>query len=135
MICLPGFESLLRHGLHPSPPLGDCLGISLPSLAQYGSTDSEGAIMSNRRAKLAAGATVSALGALAGVALGTNHGIPTATQRLATGGGSAPVVTSASGAAATPVGQTVGVRTSSGARPPIVTRASGGAHPTAEIDD
>jgi hypothetical protein len=111
------------------------LGISLLSLAQYGSTDSEGAIMSNRRAKLAAGATVLALGALGGVALETNQGIPAATQQVATGGGSAPIVTSASGAAATTVSQPVGVRTNSGPRPPIVTRASGGVHPGSEIDD
>ena len=62
--------------------------------------------MDNRRAKLAAGATVLGLGALGGVALGTNQGIPAATQQAA-GGSSAP----------------------------IVTRASGGARPASEIDD
>jgi hypothetical protein len=107
----------------------------LLSLAQDGSTDFEGAIMSNRRAKLAAGATILALGALGGVALGTNQGMPAATQQAATGGGSAPIVTSTSGAAATPSSQPVAVRANSGTRPPIVTRASGGAHPGAEIDD
>ncbi len=90
--------------------------------------------MSNRRAKLAAGATVMGLGALGGVALGTNPGVPaTATQQVA-GGGSAPIVTSASGTA-TPASQPVAVRTNPGARPPIVTRASGGALPASEIDD
>jgi hypothetical protein len=111
------------------------LGNSLLSLVQYGSTDLEGAIMSNRRAKLAAGATVLALGALGGVALGTNQGIPAATQQVAGGGGPAPIVTSASGAASTPASQPVAARASSGARRPIVTRASGGAHSGSEIDD
>ena len=67
--------------------------------------------MTNRRAKIAAGATVLGLGALGGVALGTNHGVPVATQRLAAGTGSAPVVTSASGATATPVSQPIALRT------------------------
>ncbi len=92
--------------------------------------------MTNRRAKIAAGATVLGLGALGGVALGTNHGVPVATQRLAAGTGSAPVVTSASGATATPVSQPIALRTSSSTRPPIVTRASGsGAGRAAEFDD
>ncbi len=81
--------------------------------------------MADRRAKIAAGATVLGLGALGGVALGTNHGVPVATQRVAAGGGSAPVITSASGATATPVSQPIGVRAGSSTRPPIVTRASG----------
>jgi hypothetical protein len=82
--------------------------------------------MSNRRAKLAAGATVLGLGALGGVALGTNPGVPTAATQQVTG---------ASGAAATPASQPVAVRTNPGPRPPIVTRASGGALPASEIDD
>ena len=81
--------------------------------------------MTNRRAKIAAGATVLGLGALGGVALGTNHGVPVATQRVAAGGSSAPVVTSASGVAATPASQPIAVGTGSSTRPPIVTRASG----------
>ncbi len=80
--------------------------------------------MTNRRAKIAASATVLGLGALGGVALGTNHGVQVATQRVA-GAGSAPVVTSASGATATPVSQPISVRTGSSTQPPIVTRASG----------
>jgi hypothetical protein len=81
--------------------------------------------MNNRRAKLMAGATVLGLGALGGVAMGTNQGLPAA-PKLAAGGS---VVTSASGAttaqsAATPAST----------RPPIVTRASGGAAP-ATFDD
>jgi hypothetical protein len=79
---------------------------------------------SNRRAKIAASATVVGLAALGGVALGTNHGVPVAARQA--GGGSTAVVTSASGATATPVSQPIGVRSNSSTRPPIVTRASGG---------
>ncbi len=81
--------------------------------------------MTNRRAKIAAGVTVLGLGALGGVALGTNHGVPVATQRVAGGGSSAPVVTSASGVAAAPASQPIAVGAGSSTRPPIVTRASG----------
>lgn len=91
--------------------------------------------MGNRRAKLTAGATVLGLGALGGVALGTNPGVPTAATQQVTGGRSAPIVTSASGAAATPASQPVAVRANPGPRPPIVTRSSGGALPASEIDD
>jgi hypothetical protein len=86
--------------------------------------------MSNRRAKLMAGATVLGLGALGGVALGTNHGIP-AGQTLAANGRPGAVVTSASGSA---TAQPVTVSSSARTRPPIVTRASGGAVPV-EVDD
>jgi hypothetical protein len=88
---------------------------------------------SNRRAKIAAGATVLGLGALGGVALGTNHGVPVATRQAA-GAGTAQIVTSASGATATPVSQPTAVRASSSPRPPIVTRASGAGQVTA-FDD
>jgi hypothetical protein len=92
--------------------------------------------MTNRRAKIAASATVLGLGALGGVALGTNHGVPVATQQVAASAGSAPVVTSASGATAAPAGQTIAIGTRSSTRPPIVTRASGaGALRGAEFDD
>lgn len=87
--------------------------------------------MNNRRAKLAAGTTVLALGTLGGVARGTNHGVPTA-QQLASSGGSGAIVTSASGATAS--SQPIAVSTNAGTRPPIVTRASG-AHSSGEIDD
>jgi hypothetical protein len=86
--------------------------------------------MNNRRAKLMAGATVLGLGALGGAAMATNQGIP-ASQRLAATGGSGAVVTSASGAATT---QPAAGGASVSTRPPIVTRASGGAAPL-EIDD
>jgi hypothetical protein len=81
--------------------------------------------MTNRRAKLAATATVLGLGALGGVALGTNPGIPAATQQVGGGGATAAVVTGASGASAVPVSQTVAFHRFT-PRAPIVTRASGG---------
>jgi hypothetical protein len=87
--------------------------------------------MSNRRAKLAAGATVLGLGALGGIALGTNHGIPAGQSQVAANG-AASVVTSASGASVVPVSQS---GTTYSPRPPIVTRASGGASRLAEFDD
>ena len=77
--------------------------------------------MTNRRAQIAAGATVVGLAALGGVALGTNPGPPASTQVAGTSG-AASVVTGASGAATVPVAETVAKQT----RPPIVTRASGG---------
>ena len=80
--------------------------------------------MTNRRAKIAAGATVVGLGALGGVALGTNPGMPAASQQVAGVNGSSPVVTSASGAVPAPVTRNASLHQ---ARPPIVTRASGGA--------
>jgi hypothetical protein len=76
--------------------------------------------MTNRRAKIAAGATVVGLAALGGVALGSNPGMQAVSQTASAGHGA--VVTSASGAAAT----TQPVALKSEARPPIVTRASGG---------
>lgn len=79
--------------------------------------------MNSRRAKLAAGATVIGLGALGGIAMGTNPGMPTAARQTANGAG-AKIVTSASGSA-TAVSRPVAVRTNPGARAPIVTRASG----------
>lgn len=92
--------------------------------------------MTNRRAKIAAIATVLGLGALGGVALGTNPGVPGAGGQLASSGGSGSIVTSASGAAAVPSAQTVAVRSGAGTRAPIVTRASGGgAIRGVELDD
>jgi hypothetical protein len=46
--------------------------------------------MTHRRAKIAAGATVVGLAALGGVALGTNPGMPAASQQVAGVGGLAP---------------------------------------------
>jgi hypothetical protein len=79
--------------------------------------------MTNRRAKIAAGATVVGLAALGGAALGSNPGMQATTGQFASNGSGAAVVTSASGATV-PAAQTVAVK--SEARPPIVTRASGG---------
>ena len=80
--------------------------------------------MTNRRAKAVATATVLGLGALGGVALGSNPGMPSATQPTAAGAGA--VVTSASGTAAAPSTQTVANLNGAVKRAPIVTRASGG---------
>lgn len=78
--------------------------------------------MTNRRARIAAGATVVGLAALGGVALGTNPGTPAVTQ-AAGGSGASAVVTGASGAATVPATQNVAAKRT---QPPIVTRASGG---------
>jgi hypothetical protein len=89
--------------------------------------------MKNRRAKLAAGATVLGLGALGGIALGTNPRVPAATQQAA--GGAARIVTSTSGAT-TAVSQPVALRAGAGTRAPIVTGASGaGSSALRESDD
>lgn len=77
--------------------------------------------MTNRKAKIAAGATVVGLAALGGVALGTNPGMPVS-QQVASNGRAA-VVTSASGAATVPTTKNVALHEK---RAPIVTRASGG---------
>jgi hypothetical protein len=76
--------------------------------------------MTNRRAKIAAGATVVGLAALGGVALGTNPGMPATTQ--VAGGSRSSIVTGASGATA-PTTQNVALQEKPA---PIVTRASGG---------
>jgi hypothetical protein len=76
--------------------------------------------MSGKRAKIAATATVLGLGALGGVALESNHGLPVQTAQVRSGSGA--VVTTASGATVT---QPVAGGTTATTRPPIVTRASG----------
>jgi len=82
--------------------------------------------MTNRRAKAAATATVLGLGALGGVAMATNQGLP------AQGGATtASVTTSASGTTGRPAALSEGAAT----KPPIVTRASGGAGSLAPVDD
>lgn len=87
--------------------------------------------MTDRRAKIAAGATVVGLAALGGVALGTNPGMPVSQQ--VAGNASAPgIVTSASGAATLPTTQNVALH---GKQAPIVTRASGGGLIPKEEDD
>lgn len=86
--------------------------------------------MTNRRAKLAAGATVVSLATLGGVALGSNPGPPLAQQVAATAQ-AGKVVTATSGATAVPVAETVALHR----RAPIVTRASGGGLVGAPEDD
>jgi hypothetical protein len=88
--------------------------------------------MKNRKARLATAATVLGLGALGGVALGTNPGMPSQTAQVRPGSG--PVVTGASGTAV-PASQTNVVRSGTSPRPAIVTRASGGAAAAESIDD
>jgi hypothetical protein len=85
-------------------------------------------MMKERKAKVAAAATVVGLAALGGAALGSNHGM--AGQLASAGNGRAPIVTGASGATAT----TAGAAGAEGHRAPIVTRASAtaGAAPTTD---
>lgn len=86
--------------------------------------------MSGKRAKIAATATVLGLGALGGVALESNHGLPVQTAQVRSGSGA--VVTTASGAT---VAQPVATGKSATTRPPIVTRASGVGAGGIQIDD
>lgn len=88
--------------------------------------------MSNRRAKAAATATVLGLGALGGVAMATNQGLPGTVGGVKT----ASVTTAASGTGAA-TSQPAALNEGASARPPIVTRASGGAGPGsfAPVDD
>jgi len=86
--------------------------------------------MNNRRAKAAATATVLGLGALGGVAMATNQGVP---ATVAQGGATtASVTTSASGAVTS---QTTATGEGASTRAPIVTRASGGAGSVIPVDD
>jgi ferric-dicitrate binding protein FerR (iron transport regulator) len=84
---------------------------------------------SDRRAKVAAAATVVGLAALGGAALGSNHGLTAPAATTVAANGRAPIVTSASGSTtATATGSTGAAHHS-----PIVTRTStvaGGAAPT-----
>lgn len=90
--------------------------------------------MTKQRAKIAATATVLGLGALGGVALGTNHGLPATTAQVG-GTGSKSVATASSGSTAA-VSRPAVVNNGVSTRPPIVTRASGiGAAGLAPVDD
>jgi hypothetical protein len=82
--------------------------------------------MNNRRAKAAATATVLGLGALGGVAMATNQGLP-----AQSGATTASVTTSASGTMAQPAALSEGAST----RAPIVTRSSGCAGGFVPVDD
>ena len=86
--------------------------------------------MGGKRAKIAATATVLGLGALGGVALESNHGLPVQTAQVRSGSGA--VVTTASGATV-PAAQPAVAGEAAPTRAPIVTRASGGA--AVSIDD
>jgi len=110
------------------------LTVSLLAGEQARSNVSKGATMTNRRAKAVATATVLGLGALGGVALGSNPGMPSAAQQGG-GGATASVTTSASGAGAVPSGKAVGIKSASNGRAPIVTRASGGGLGATPRDD
>ncbi len=90
--------------------------------------------MTDRRAKAFATATVLGLGALGGIALGSNPGAPSPTQPTA-GATAAAVVTSASGNASVPATQTAIVNHGAAQRAPIVTRASGGGPAFAPRED
>jgi hypothetical protein len=83
--------------------------------------------MSNRRARAAAIATVLGLGALGGVALGSNPGAPPSSSQAESG--SEAVVTATSGSAAT-VSQPAAAGNG-----PIVTRVSGAGIGSAPVDD
>lgn len=90
--------------------------------------------MKENRARVAALATVLGLGALGGVALKSNPGMPPPSAQVGAGG-SAGVVTAASGSGA-PAGHVAVAERSAEARPPIVTRASGtGAAGAQPLDD
>ena len=87
--------------------------------------------MSGKRARIAATATVLGLGALGGVALESNHGLPAQTAQVRSGSGT--VVTTASGASV-PAAQPAAAGEAT-TRAPIVTRASGGGAGGIQVDD
>jgi hypothetical protein len=89
--------------------------------------------MTNRRAKAIATATVLGLGALGGVALGSNPGVPGVAQQG--GAGATAAVTTGASGTGVPASQTVAVKRATGVRAPIVTRASGAGSPIAPRDD
>ena len=88
--------------------------------------------MNNRRAKAAATATVLGLGALGGVAMATNQGVP---ATVAQGGATTASVTTGASGTGVATSQTAATSEGASTRPPIVTRASGGAGSVAPIDD
>jgi hypothetical protein len=81
--------------------------------------------MTNRRARAMATATVLGLGALGGVALGSNPGMPGAVLQKSGAVASTGVSTGASGAAALPGEAAATAPSGTASRTPIVTRASG----------
>lgn len=86
---------------------------------------------SDRRAKIAAVATVAGLTALGGAALGSNHGPMAPAATTVAANGRAPIVTSASGwTTVTTAGSTGGAH-----HRPIVTRTSTAASGGVPTDD
>jgi hypothetical protein len=85
--------------------------------------------MISKRAKITTTATIAGLGALAGVAMETNHGLPATTVATANGH---EIVTKTSGAPTT-----TGEAAAPAGRAPIVTRSSAeaGAPASGEVDD
>jgi hypothetical protein len=86
---------------------------------------------SDRRAKVAAAATVVGLSGLGAAALGSNHGLTAPVASVANG--RAPIVTGASGSTATT--QATAANATEGSRAPIVTRASATAGTVPVSDD
>lgn len=117
-----------------SPTFHLALAMRLLAQDQNGCPTAKEPTMTNRRARAFATATVLGLGALGGVALGTNPGMPSTSQQAGGGSGQA-IVTSTSGASALSAAQTVAVKSESSARAPIVTRSSGGGAPAPVLDD
>ena len=87
--------------------------------------------MKDRKAKMAAAATVVGLAALGGAALGSNHGLTAPVASVSNG--RAPIVTGTSGSAATT--QSAVSAAGEGHRAPIVTRASTTAAGSPTVDD
>lgn len=87
--------------------------------------------MKERKAKVAATATVVGLAALGAAALGSNHGL--SAQVASAGNGRAPIVTGASGSSAST--QATVAAAGEGRRAPIVTRASTTAAGGPIVDD
>ncbi|MGD9735041.1 MAG: hypothetical protein AB7V58_05450 [Solirubrobacterales bacterium] len=86
--------------------------------------------MVSKRAKFTTTATIAGLGALAGFAVSSNHGLPAATVATVNGH---EIVTRTSGGGATATGNSA----APGGRAPLVTRSSGapGAAPAGDVDD
>ncbi len=91
---------------------------------------------SDRRAKVAAAATVVGLAALGGAALGSNHGLSGPVASVGTtAGGRAPIVTSASGSTTAGTQTAVLGSTTEARHNPIVTRTSAAAGVAPTTDD
>lgn len=87
--------------------------------------------MKDRKAKMAAAATVVGLGALGAAALGSNQGLTAPVASVSNG--RSPIVTGASGSTAST--QATVATTGEGQRAPIVTRASATGAGAPTVDD